>query len=285
MKHIKFIALLCLNATIVSATDFALRILLNKGQTLSTGETCTSGEWSSILSTIDATINARRRNLRNLPSYPAWCAQKCVGFAPDKCVGRHPSCNGYRQLHEQEDDNAFATPNSFSFFPSFRNLFVATTCQGQINELNTALNNLEPSLSTQCQAVLNSQREFTCLTSIVDCNIQQVRLINSDTDTVLDPNFTSGKSFSRTPSRVTFEAINDSCVCNVQFNIKNSAGSIIHSRFEFYRPFVAYSNSAPNAQGVVDLYGTRFAEGSYSLELYPDNDPSKTKIITFNVTA
>lgn len=286
MKIISIVTTLFLSISLASATDFALRILLNKGQSLPSGETCSSAEWSSILSTIDATISSRRRNLRNLRSYPPWCAQKCVGFASGSCIGRHPSCDGYRQLHGQEDDVAEneAPPTSSSYFPSLRNLFVSTTCQGQINELNTALNNLEASLSPQCRSVLNAQREFTCLTTITDCDIQEIRLMNADTDTVIDASFTSGESF-RTTQRVTFEAINDSCVCNVQFNIKNAAGQIIHSRFEFYRPFVAFSNSAPNAQGVVDLFGARFGVGSYSLDYYPDNDPSKTKTITFTVTA
>jgi hypothetical protein len=285
MKPFLIVAILCLNAAIVSATDFALRILLNKGSSLPTGETCTNAEWSSIQGTIDATISSRRRNLRRLPQYPAWCAVKCLGFASGTCIGRHPSCNGYRKLSEQDDEYVSTTPASTNFFPSLRSLFVSTTCQGQIDELNTALNNLQPTLSSQCQAVLNAQREFTCLTTIVDCDIQRIRLINADADTAMVEDFMSGMSFSRLGPRVTFEAINDSCVCNVQFNIKNSAGQIIHSRFEFYRPFVAFSNSAPNAQGVVDLYGTRFGVGLYSLEYYPDKDISKTKTITFNVTA
>jgi hypothetical protein len=116
------------------------------------------------------------------------------------------------------------------------------------------------------------------------CDIQRVQLMNADTETVIDDNFQNGESFFRLGPRITFEAINDSCVCNVQFVIKNSAGSIIHSRFEFYRPFVAFSNSAPNAQGVVDLYGARFSNtGSYTLEFYPDSDPSKTRSIAFTV--
>jgi hypothetical protein len=257
--------------------------LLNKGQSLPTGEACSDSEWLSIRNTIDTTINTRRRALRTLQRYPAWCAEKCRGFAPNTCIGAHPSCNGYRKLDEQEEENAVETINSFNVFPNFRDLFVATTCQGQIDELNAALNNLQP-LSSQCRTVLNAQREFTCLPSIVDCNIQRVRLMNADTDTVIDDNFQNGESFFRLGPRITFEAINDSCVCNVQFVIKNSAGSIIHSRFEFYRPFVAFSNSAPNAQGVVDLYGARFSNaGSYTLEFYPDNDTSKTRSIAFTV--
>jgi hypothetical protein len=278
--------LICLSTSLVSASDFALRILLNKGQTLPTGESCTGAEWSSILSTIDATINSRRRNLRRLPQYPAWCEQKCVGFADGTCIGRHPSCNGYRELNGQEESNAADTPKSYDrFYNNVRDLFSSTTCQGQIDELNTALNNLEPTLSSQCQAVLDSQREFTYLTTINNCDIQRIRLMNADTDTVMVEDFKNGMSFRRSGPRVTFEAINDSCVCNVQFNIKNSAGQIIHSRFEFYRPFVAFSNSVPNAQGVVDLYGARFGIGSYTLEYYPDNDTSKTLTIAFTVIA
>jgi hypothetical protein len=143
---------------------------------------------------------------------------------------------------------------------------------------------LEPSLSAQCRIVLNAQREFSCLTSIVDCDIQRIRLMNADTDNAITENFSSGMSICRTGPRITFEAINDSCVCNVQFILKNSAGSIIHSRFEFYRPFVAFSNSAPNAQGVVDLYGARFSNtGTYTLEYYPDSDTSLMNSITFTV--
>jgi hypothetical protein len=154
--HTSFaIVITFINLSLVSATDFGIRVLLNKGQSLPTGEACSGSEWLSIRNTIDTTINTR---------YPAWCAEKCRGFAPNTCIGAHPSCNGYRKLDEQEEENAVETINSFNMFPIFRDLFVATTCQGQIDELNTATNNLQP-LSSQCRTVLNAQREFTCLPS------------------------------------------------------------------------------------------------------------------------
>jgi hypothetical protein len=60
--------------------------------------------------------------------------------------------------------------------------------------------------------------------------------MNADTDKVMVEDITrkSGMSFRRSGPRVTSEAINDGCVCNAQFNIKNSAGQLIHRRFEFY---------------------------------------------------
>jgi hypothetical protein len=287
-----FIVIALLQTNVMSAVDLGIRLLLNKGTDLPTGETCSDAEWTSINNVVDATYTSTRRNLRKLQGYPSWCAEKCKGFVRGRCLGRHPDCDGYRRLEESNftapastRDTAPVEPEKSKrvTLPKFRDLFKSTTCQGQISELNTALNNLGPSLSSQCQTVLNSQREYTCLDTIINCDIQKIRLMNADIDSVMVDDFKSGMSFCYWGPRITFEAINDSCVCNVQFHLKNSWGNVIQSRFEFYRPFVLYSNSLPNAQGVVNLYGTRLNVGSYSLEYYPDSNPSKSKTITFNV--
>jgi hypothetical protein len=284
-------------ATFISHMMFAsaigLRVLLNKGAALPSGETCSATEWSSVSSTISAIVKSRRRNLRQLQTFPSWCAEKCKGFAKGHCQGQHDRCDGYRRLDDGETVSAPSTlisneaiapasaPVTETVFPKARNL--VATCDEGISQVNTALNTLATQVSPQCRSVLMAPREVTCLTAIDDCNIQKIRLMNADTDTVLVENFASGMSFCRWGPMISFEAVNDKCVCNVQFNLKNSFGQVIHSRFEFYRPFVLFSNSAPNAQGVVDIYGNRLNVGAYTLEYYPDSDPSMTTKITFNV--
>jgi hypothetical protein len=292
MKVQLFTTIAFLQIYFISAANLGIRLLLNKGVDLPTGETCTDAEWASITNVIDAATASTRRNLRRLPSYPAWCDEKCKGFTKGRCQGRHPDCDGYRRLEDSKVSSIANTAETVPLLqekskgislPNIRDLFKSTTCEGQISELNTALNNLGPSLSSQCRSVLNAPREFTCLSIINNCAIQKIRLMNTDNDSVMVDNFKSGMSFCNSGPRITFEAINDSCVCNVQLTLKNSAGNVIQSRFEFYRPFVLYSNSAPNSQGAVDLYGTRLNIGSYSLEYYPDSDPTKVKTITFKV--
>ena len=207
------------------------------------------------------------------------------------CQGQGASCNGYRRLEDGETvsapaatpDTAFVTtpapsaaqtPIMESLFPKTRQL-VATCAEG-ISQVNTALNTLATQVSPPCRSVLLSEREVTCLTEIDVCEIQKIRLLNAYTDAVIVDSFTSGMSFCSCGPRITFEAINDRCVCNVQ-------GQAVHSRFEFYRPIVLFSNSLPNAQGVVDLYGRNLAAATYSLEYYPDSTLGATVKLSFKV--
>ena len=287
------IAILCLHIFPTSAIDIGLRILLNKGAT--TGTECTAAEMSIMLNTIDAVVHSRRRNLRQLPSYPSWCAQKCIGQAKGSCVSTDPRCDGYRRLENELPASAPAATPEDPFVPSApapaptkenspktRDLAI-TSCADGISKANAELDALAKTLSSTCSSLLMAPRDVTCLTEIDNCDIQRMRLMNADTDTVLVESFQSGMSFCASGPAITFEAINDKCVCNVQFNLKNAAGQVIQSRFEYFRPFVLYSNSAPNALGVVNLYGTKLAVGAYTLEYYPDQDTSKTSAITFNV--
>lgn len=276
-----------------SAVELGIRVLLNKGAALPSGETCSSTEWSSVSSTISTIVKSRRRNLRQLQTFPSWCAEKCKGYAKGHCQGQHDRCDGYRRLDDGETVSAPSTPITDlvtapasapikeTFFPKTRKL--VATCEEGVSQVNTALNTLATQVSPQCRSVLMAEREVTCLTAIDDCSIQKMRLMNTETDKVIVENFTNGMSFCRSGPPITFEAINDKCVCNVQFNLKNAWGQVIHSRFEFYRPFVLFSNSAPNAQGVVDLYGTRLNVGAYTLEYYPDSNPGMTTKLSFNV--
>jgi hypothetical protein len=228
-----------------------------------------------------------------LITYPSWCAEKCKGYAKGFCQGQHEKCDGYRRLENGQP--VFAPPDTAlepasapapapikdNLFPKTRKL--VSSCADGVSQVNIALNELAGQVSTPCRSVLLAQREVTCLSDIMNCDIQKMRLMNADTDTVIVDSFTSGMSFCSSGPRITFEAINDKCVCNVQFILKNSSGRVIHSRFEYYRPFVLFSNSAPNAQGVVDLYGNRFAPGTYTLEYYPDSNPGATIKLPFTV--
>jgi hypothetical protein len=283
MKLLGILSIVLYFPFLVSADDgLAIRVLFNHGQSLPTGEKCTDEEWASIIATVDATMTSQRRALK---SYPKWCKEKCKGYTDNTCIGRHPACDGYRRLDSDYGTGTEIDANARDVVPlsESRDLFKSTTCSEQQAELNAVLNNLEPSLSTDCQAVLKAQREFECLTTITDCDIQRIQLMDADSDTVLEPNFQSGMSVCRWGPTITFEAISDSCVCNVQFVLKNAAGSVIQSRFEYYRPFLLFSNSHPNAQGVVNLYGARLRSGNYTLETYPDSDPSMTRTIAFTV--
>lgn len=291
-----FFAIFNVNLHFASAIELGLRVLLNKGVALSSGETCSTTEWSTVATTIKTIAKGRRRNLRQLQTFPSWCAEKCKGFAKGYCQGQHAKCEGYRRLEAGQTASAPATtpeivlapapapaPIKQSLFPKARNL--AASCVEGISQVNTALDTLATQVSPPCSSVLLAVREVTCLTEIDDCDIQKVRLMNADTDTVIVDNFTSGMSFCSSGPKITFEAINDKCVCNVQFNLKNAGGQVIFSRFEFYRPFVLFSNSVPNAQGVVNLYGNRLSPGAYTLEYYPDSNIGAATELQFTVNS
>lgn len=160
----------------------------------------------------------------------------------------------------------------------------APTCQNDINEFNASLDEVKATFSATsgCKAVLDSSREYECLTTIDNCRIKKIQLLNADTDGVVTGSFASGMSFcSSVP--VAFRAINDPCVCNVQFNLKNSSGLLIHNHFAYHEPYVSFYHGEPNAGGQVNIYGKKLAAGTYSLDYYPDSVQSLLKTITFTV--
>ena len=139
---------------VASATELGIRVLLNKGAALPSGETCSSTEWSSISSTISTIVKSRRRNLRQLQTYPSWCAEKCRGFAKGFCQGQHDRCDGYRRLDDGETvsspttlntDQPVSTPPASApiqetLSPTARN--PVTTCGEGLSQVNAALNAL-----------------------------------------------------------------------------------------------------------------------------------------------
>ena len=160
----------------------------------------------------------------------------------------------------------------------------APTCHDDINEINASLDEVKSTFTATsgCKAVLDSPREYECLTNIDNCRILKIQLLNADTDGVVTDSFASGMSFcSSVP--VAFRAINDPCVCNVQFNVKNSSDLLIHDLFAYHEPYVSFYHGEPNAGGQVDIYGKKLAAGTYSLDYYPDSDQSLLKTITFTV--
>ena len=109
LKFSFFVAFLCIHFYRVSA-NLAVRLLLNKRESLPSAQGCTSTDWEIIVKTTEATYDATnaRRNLRRLQTYPSWCAEKCKGFAKGFCQGRHPKCEGYRRLQEKTAATASA---------------------------------------------------------------------------------------------------------------------------------------------------------------------------------
>ena len=293
MKFSLVLTIVSIHICRVSA-DLAVRLLLNKGETLSTAQSCTGQEWETIVQTTEATYDAiyARRNLRRLQTFPSWCAEKCKGFAKGYCQGRHPKCEGYRRLQAKNAANApaispeLAPATAPALAPvikiakklSIRALF-APTCQDDINEINASLEQVKSSFNSAsgCKAVLNSPREYECLTTIDNCRIQKIQLLNAADASVLKDSFTSGMSVCANVP-VMFRAVKDPCVCNVQFNLKDSNGLVIHDHFVFHEPYV--SHTEPNADGQL---GQKLTVGTYSLDYYPDSDKGLLKTITFPV--
>ena len=276
-----------------AAIEVGLRVLLNQGTPL--GVECNADEWMQVSDTTSAVVNSRRRNLRQLQTYPTWCAEKCRGFAKGTCIGVHYLCKGYRRLENGEPMSAPATSPEMDFVSAPapapikssvllqpRNLEISSCADG-ISKLNTALDKLAQQVSPSCNSLLMAPRDVTCLTNIDKCNIHKMSLVNADSGAQLVENFTNGMSFCSNGPKITFQAITDGCVCDVMFTLKNSAGDVIHNRLEFDHPFVLYSHSAASGRGKVNLHGKRLAVGAYTLEYYPDDKSSMTSVIKFDV--
>lgn len=292
MKILFVITIVCVHFYRISA-QVGVVLLLNNGEA---SQSCNGTEWATIVEATEATIDAlyARRNLRRAQTYPAWCAQKCVGYAKGYCQGRHPACNGYRRREavvRSQPSSAFApAPAPIAApapAPTTAPAFApVTACQEDKDVINASLDQIKNtnSFTAGCTAVLTSPREYKCLASIDNCRIQKVQLMNAGTDAVAVSNFTSGMSFCSSAT-IAFKAINDPCVCNVQFNLKNSSGTVIHSHFAYHEPYVHFDHSKPNDNGQVDIYGQTLGAGTYTLDYYPDQDESLLKNISFTVNS
>jgi len=165
MLSISFLFLLC--ASLVPAVlgeEYAIRTLLNHGDALPSGEVCTSDEWELITGAMDG---AQRRNLRTAERRlkdPFWCDLLCQGWKPGHCYLAYWACTSYRrreaELTEQE-------PSASTGGGTLRELQSQESCSDRISNINNALDDLEPSLTTGCQAVLDTSREFSCYEVVV----------------------------------------------------------------------------------------------------------------------
>jgi hypothetical protein len=248
--------------------EFAVRALFNNGNVMTTGQTCTIAEFDTIHLTM---FNSRRRNLRTKRRLdPIWCKAACVGFPPGKCDLVYSGCPNTRRrdeevtpVEQEEPSNEVGDPRELT----------ATSCPGRIADINTALNTLQPSMSTDCQAVLGAPRNFTCFE--VNCQITSFALWNADADTVSVANFPNGGSFCKSSFNFGIEAITESCVRSVSFQITGPGYS--SSRLENTYRWMSFGNSGN------DIFGTKLNAGTYTLTAYPDLDPARSKTLTFTV--
>jgi hypothetical protein len=151
-----------------------------------------------------------------------------------------------------------------------------TTCDGEIALINKALDDLEPLLSPGCRAVIQSSRDYTCVSKTKACGITGFSLWNAKSGTVIDKNFATGESFCRNDFPFSIEALADSCVDTVQFDLVGIKG-YHHDQTEFKRPFFLFRNNGKK------IVGKTLDTGTYTLTAYPNEDVSLAKMITFTV--
>ena len=142
----------------VLGEEYAVRTLLNHGYALPSGEVCTTDEWNSITSAMDT---ARRRNLRTAERRLKdhfGCRLLCQGWKPGYC---HLGYSGCENTRRREAEITEQEPSASYGGNRLRELS-QESCSERISDINNALDALEPSLTTGCQAVLDATREFTC---------------------------------------------------------------------------------------------------------------------------
>jgi hypothetical protein len=262
--------------------DFAVRTIFNNDQLLPTGDTCTVVEWDAVANAVRQAAEsdlARRRQLRSA----AWCAQACQGQR-FYCILAGAGCTGkFRRLSGSKSSRSLGAPGVDLAANATQR--PTLSCNDAVTNINKALDSLAPTLSIGCQAVLQTQRDFTCVevdkkeiatTTTPSCQIQSFALWNADTDTVAVANFTSGSSFCRRPFRFGIQALTDPCIKRAQFDLVGTNG-YHKDQTEFAAPFFSFGNKG------LDIYGTRVKAGTYTLTVYPDEDVSRSRMLTFTV--
>ena len=299
MNTALFLTIVCLHLYRTSAT-YGVRLLVNDGYELPAVPECTNLDSIQHETEYMYEQLARRRNLRRVPTYPSFCRNVCRGIAKGYCQGLHPQCNGYRRL-EQAVTAPGASPESVvATAPALapvrkiakkrtlpESVFKSgtATCEEDVAFLNNGLDGLKDSFGagSACGKLLSAPRTYECLTTIDNCRVQKIELLNANTDTVVNSNFATGMSFCGKAFPIAFRAVKDPCVCNVLFTLKDSTGAVISSHEAIRHPYVSFDHSQRDANGVVNVYGKSLTEGSYKLEYYPDSDQSLQKDITFSV--
>jgi hypothetical protein len=153
--------LLCMLPLIAEA-DMQIQILLNGGNMLESEQICDSWDVEVLEAALHAASQNQRRGLqdrnkvmkrkiisfRDLVFYPPGCKKSCRGFATGHCLVTN--CAGFRRLGLRDPDT--------------RNLYWSSNCEGQMEELNDALNTIQAYLSLDCQALLDAPRLMSCIT-------------------------------------------------------------------------------------------------------------------------
>jgi hypothetical protein len=150
------------------------------------------------------------------------------------------------------------------------------TCGEEIAVINKALDDLEPLLSPGCRAVIQASRDYTCMSKAKTCGITGFSLWNAKSGTVIDKNFSAGESFCKNDFPFSIEALADSCVDSVQFDLVGTR-RYHHDQTEFKRPFFLFRNAGKK------IVGKTLDAGTYTLTAYSNEDVSLAKMITFTV--
>ena len=171
-----------LNNLVHGFDNVILQVLLNNGNDMDCdgNDCCDEYEWDFISHQI-YTMSGNQRQLRGnnswdggdiitdsvsmdnedesqrqLANYPAYCAYRCAGYAPTRCLALN--CKGYRRQHHRV------------MMESIRELFWSTNCENQKSEVNNLLNNIcnNNQVSHNCKSYLMQPRTMTCYSN-VDC--------------------------------------------------------------------------------------------------------------------
>jgi hypothetical protein len=202
----------------------------------------------------------QHRQLRFCRNCGRYCAMLGLG-----CVvqGRRRRLEGSSSEHDALTDIASQETSSH------RRL--TTACDRNITAVTTALEQLRPPLSTECQNLIFAPRNISCVPTTTDCFVESFTLWNARFDTVMISNF-SGQCFNRR-TYVAVEAKTNYYLGSVRFVV--TGGPTQLNTTDTVSPYFIMGNDPSN------IFGTYFAAGSYTLTAMSEDGNGFSKSINF----
>jgi hypothetical protein len=260
-------------------------VVIFNGNVPSPDLSCTEAEWASIRNAIISGASSRVRHLSGKSSAPGLKGEAAAEHQPlvhrraQSCSGCGPYCGhgGYgcpggkggrrrvvqKRVRKAAQKTVVSTGN--------RKLLTQEECEAKIPAVGDALDELQPTLSTTCSALVGSSRDITCSEFTTDCDITSVSLVNAASNMVISTLLSSGTTFCNS-TKVNFLAATEFFLGNVSFAV--SGPNILHNRTDTHDPYYMYSRRGMPL-------GRYFPSGDYTLTVQSQYDPTRTKTIKF----
>jgi hypothetical protein len=200
----------------------------------------------------------QHRQLRDCRNCGRYCAM--LGFG---CV-----LQGRRRLEGSDHGDIIDIAFNGESPPQRR---LSTPCDHNISAVTAALEQIRPSLSTECQDLVFAPRNISCVQTTTDCFVESFTLWNARYDTVMIPNF-NGHSFCKR-TYVLIEAKTNYYLGSVRFVV--TGGPTHLNTTDTLSPYYIMGNDPYN------IWGTYFGIGNYTLTAMSEDGNGFSKSINF----